>query len=40
FIPGGYEQTFGELGAETKNELSHRAKALAKMVKWLNSTAM
>ena len=40
FIPGGYEQTFGELGAETKYELSHRAKALAKMVKWLNSTAM
>ena len=40
FIPGGYEQTFGELGAEIKNELSHRAKALAKMVKWLNSTAM
>ena len=40
FIPGGYEQTFGELGAETKNELSHRAKALAKMIKWLKSTAM
>ena len=40
FIPGGYEQTFGELGAEIKNELSHRAKALAKMVERLSSTAM
>ncbi len=28
FIPDGYEQTFAELGQETKNELSHRARAL------------
>ncbi len=39
FIPDGYEQTFGELGAEVKNDLSHRAKALTKMVKWLNNAA-
>ena len=39
FIPDGYEQTFGELGAEVKNDLSHRAKALIKMVKWLNNAA-
>ena len=39
FIPGDYDQTFGELGSEIKNELSHRAKALAKVVKWINSTA-
>jgi len=37
FMPDGYEQTFAELGAETKNELSHRAKALARMVKWLGN---
>ena len=29
FIPEGYNQTFGELGAEEKAKLSHRAKALA-----------
>jgi XTP/dITP diphosphohydrolase len=35
FLPDGYEQTFGELGEETKNQLSHRAKALAKLRHWL-----
>lgn len=29
FIPEGYEQTFGELSAETKDKISHRARALA-----------
>jgi XTP/dITP diphosphohydrolase len=29
FIPHGYEQTFGELSEEVKNQLSHRARALA-----------
>jgi non-canonical purine NTP pyrophosphatase (RdgB/HAM1 family) len=28
FIPNGYEQTFGELAEEIKNQISHRAKAL------------
>ncbi|MGF1483685.1 MAG: RdgB/HAM1 family non-canonical purine NTP pyrophosphatase [Opitutales bacterium] len=28
FIPEGYEQSFGELGAEVKRTLSHRARAL------------
>jgi XTP/dITP diphosphohydrolase len=28
FIPSGYEQTFGELSEEVKNQLSHRARAL------------
>lgn len=31
FIPQGFEQTFGELGEETKNRLSHRAGALDKL---------
>ena len=31
FIPEGWDKTFGELGVETKNEFSHRAKALAKL---------
>jgi XTP/dITP diphosphohydrolase len=29
FIPEGHDKTFGELPAETKNILSHRARALA-----------
>jgi XTP/dITP diphosphohydrolase len=31
FFPSGYDQTFGELGEDTKNRLSHRAKALDKL---------
>jgi len=36
FIPDGYEQTFAELGENVKNTLSHRARALAKVVDFLN----
>ena len=31
FVPDGFTQSFAELGEEVKNELSHRAKALAKL---------
>jgi len=31
FAPQGFEQTFGELGPEEKNQLSHRARALEKL---------
>jgi XTP/dITP diphosphohydrolase len=29
FLPNGFDQTFGELSAEIKNRISHRAKAVA-----------
>lgn len=36
FVPAGYRQTFGELDADIKNAISHRGKAVKKMVHWLN----
>lgn len=37
FIPEGFSDTFGVLPAETKNQLSHRARALAAMKEKLQS---
>lgn len=35
FIPEGYEKTFGELGDDVKNNISHRRLALEKFIKEL-----
>lgn len=35
FIPQGYRSTFAELGADVKNQISHRAKAVSRLVQFL-----
>lgn len=37
FVPEGHDRTFAELGAEVKNALSHRGRALAKVIAWLEN---
>ena len=39
FIPEGHCETFAELSSATKNSLSHRANALAKVVEYLKAQA-
>lgn len=39
FVPQGFDRTFGELPAQTKNQLSHRARALAQVIEWLGGQA-
>lgn len=34
FVPSGHDLTFAELGSEIKNQLSHRARALAEVTSW------
>ncbi len=36
FVPEGYTQTFAELGNDVKNRISHRAKAVEKLERFLN----
>ena len=35
FLPDGYDQTFGEMAAELKNSISHRANAFRKAVEFI-----
>ena len=35
FRPDGYDKTFADLGEETKNQISHRARATAKLAEYL-----
>lgn len=37
FAPIGYDQSFAELGSNIKNSLSHRGRALAQVVAWLQN---
>lgn len=36
FVPEGYDLTFAELGGEVKNRISHRAKAVEQLARYLN----
>ena len=40
FIPEGYDKTFGELPAELKNHISHRARAIQELIRVLNDGLM
>ena len=35
FIPEGFEETFGELSSTVKREISHRARAIKKIIRYL-----
>ena len=37
FVPNGYNKTFAQLDSETKNKISHRARALQKMLEFLKT---
>lgn len=37
FAPEGYDASFAELGADIKNQLSHRSRALAAALEWLKT---
>ena len=40
FVPRGHDQSFAELSAETKNKLSHRAQALQKVRRYLETLGL
>lgn len=37
FVPDGYDQTFAEMSAQSKNAVSHRGRAIAKLVGFLEN---
>jgi XTP/dITP diphosphohydrolase len=39
FVPNGYDKTFAELSIAEKNKISHRARAVNKLVEYLNQLA-
>ena len=39
FRPDGYDKTFAELGLDIKNQISHRARAVAKLAEYLRAMA-
>ncbi len=36
FVPNGYDHTFAEMSSVLKNKISHRAKAMEKLIRFLN----
>lgn len=40
FVPEGFSATFGELPPATKQEISHRARALRKLTEWLKDAEL
>lgn len=38
FVPNGYQQTFAELSLDEKSEISHRAKAMQKLLSYLSES--
>ena len=39
FVPEGFDRTFAEMSAEEKNAISHRGRAVRKLVEYLHSNA-
>jgi len=37
FVPDGFDRSFAQLGAEVKNRISHRSKALQKVRDWIKT---
>lgn len=37
FVPDGYDQSYAELGDAVKNQISHRARAWAKLAEWIRA---
>ncbi|PZO88292.1 MAG: non-canonical purine NTP pyrophosphatase, partial [Micavibrio aeruginosavorus] len=35
FVPDGYDKSFGEMSADEKHKMSHRARAVDKFIQYL-----